>query len=196
MTAEEKRWSAIGICLNKILAPNLKNAINIEMQNWYNLLSRPPIEINNQDFQKHKITLPPSKFPLQYKNINGNDMRNSPLAYDYAVKDPLSLAKLFVQEMDVASITGFNETMDLVIALTLMVAASPFVDSGAAVHVRYLRYVKNEWAHGDFSVWNKAMFDSAMKEMQLLVESTNLSEAVKKEVCDELQHWKNKGVLF
>ena len=33
-SAGEKRWKTIGMCLNKILAPNLRKAIAVEFQSF------------------------------------------------------------------------------------------------------------------------------------------------------------------
>ena len=194
MSADEKRWSAIGTCLNKILAPTLRNALDIEFQNWYQHLTQPPIEIHKQVYGTHKKTLPPSTLFLQYKNINGNNVHKSSSAYDYAVNDHLSLARLFVQPF-MARFTGFNETMDISTLLSIMCEADPFVNCGAAVHAKDVRSeVRKLWAHSDFSIWTNATFNNAIEKMQRLVESTNLSSDVKKKVCDDLQCIKNKGM--
>ena len=106
---EERRWAVVGVCLTKVLAPALRNVLATELQNWYHLLCQAPVEIDKQVFPKYKKKLPPSKYMLKYENINNN---NATHAYDYAVKDPLSLAKLFVQPF-MAAFTGFDQTMDI-----------------------------------------------------------------------------------
>ena len=168
---------------------------DMEFQNWYWHLTKPPIEIDKQVFAKYLRKLPPSTFLLQYININGNKVHKSPRAYDYAVNDHLSLAKLFVRQSMANGCTGFNETMDLSTSLTIMCEAGPFVNCGAAVHAKDVRSeVRNLWAHSDFSIWTNATFNNAIEKMQRLVESTNLSSDVKKKVCDDLQCIKNKGM--
>jgi hypothetical protein len=192
-SAEERRYSAIGICLNKILASGLRKVIAEEFQDWYNILTQPPTEIYKQVFGSEIRKRPRSTFSLQYKNINGN-VHISPSEYDYAVKDPLSLAKLFVVP-SMAMFTGFDETMDLNAVLTVMIEADPFVKCGAAVLAKRVKSnVRNEWAHTELSMWTNDRFNQAMEEMQSLVKSTNLSDADKKEICDELQLWRDKGI--
>ena len=56
--------------------------------------------------------------------------------------------------------------------------------------------VRNEWAHSNFSKWTITMFNDAIKDMQCLVTNINLSADVEKEVCDNLEDWKNKGISF
>ena len=193
LSDEESRWVVIGICLAKVLSPTLRSTVATELQNWYNLLSQPPIEIHKQVPGKHKNTLPPSKFFLNYKNINGNDVHKlKTSAYDYAVKDPLSLARLFVRPF-MAKFTGFDDTMDLSALLSIMCEAAPFVKCGAAAQARNLKSkVRNCWAHCNFSKWTDSMFNDAIQEMQCLVRNINLLADVEKEVCDELEDWKNK----
>ena len=77
---EESRYVVIGICLTKVLSPTLRKVVNTELQSWYSLLCKPPVEIDKQVFGTHKRTLPPSKTSLQYKNINGNNACKSPSA--------------------------------------------------------------------------------------------------------------------
>jgi len=38
------------------------------------------------------------------------------------------------------------------------------------------------------------MFNDAIRDMQCLVKNINLSADVEKEVCDNLEDWKNKGI--
>ena len=138
LSDEESRWVVIGICLTKVLTPTLRNVVAAELQKWYNLLSQPPTEIHKQVYGTHKKTLPPSKHCLQYKNINGNNVHKSPSAYDYAVNDHLSLARLFVQPF-MAKFTGFDDTMDLSALLSIMCEADPFLKCGAVAHARNVR---------------------------------------------------------
>ena len=144
---------------------------------------------------KELKTLEPSKFSLQYKNINNNAHSGSPSEYDYAVKDPLSLAKLFVFPF-MAKFTGFDETMDLLAALNIMVQAPPFVDCGASVYAHNVREYRNEWEQSEYPRWTNDKFNNAIEEMQSLVKNTNLPDAVKKKVCGELQRCENKGITI
>ncbi len=190
---EERRWTVVGVCLTKVLTPTLRKVVDNELQKWYNILSQPPDDIHKQVFTKYKKKLPRSKGLLQYKNINGNNVHKSPSAYDYAVKDHLSLAKLLVLPF-MAKFTGFDQTMDLSAVLAVMCGADPFVHSGAAVHAEKVRSkIRNEWAHCDFSKWTKPMFNAAIQDLQCLVKNINLSAADEKEVCDDLEAWKTKG---
>ena len=115
ITDDQRRWVVIGICLNKLLTPLLRNVLAKEILGWYNqlcLLSSK--QINIQIYKKHIKTLPSSTIKLNYGNINKNydNHKLTYNAYDYNVKDPESTAKLFVQPF-MGKFSGFNQTMDL-----------------------------------------------------------------------------------
>ena len=189
---EERRWAVVGVCLTKVLTPPLRNFLACELQKWFNVLCQPPDEIDKQVFSKYKKTLPPSTLSLKYENINNNKIRKSFRAYDYAVKDHLSLAKLFVQPF-MSMFTGFDQTMDMSAVLSVMCEATPF--SGAAVDAKTLRSdVRNKWAHCNFSEWTEPDFNDAFQKMESLVKKMNLPAADKKKLCDDMDSWKTKGL--
>ena len=191
---EERRWAVVGVCINKVLTPQLRNILATEIQNWYHLLCQPPDEINKQVFHKHKKKLPPSTFPLKYENINNNNVHKSPKVYDFKVKDPLSLAKLFVQPF-MAKFTAFDQTMDMSAVLAIMCEADPFVTSGAAGDAKTVRSnIRNKWAHCNFSDWTKTAFVDAFRDMHSLVKKMNLPPADEQALCDDLDSWKDKGI--
>ena len=192
---EEKRWSTIGICLNKILTPILRKAIAVEFQDWYECLTKPPIEIDKQDHERHRKSLPPPRYQLQYQRINGNNGRKPPSEFDYAVKDPVSCANLFLHHSTSVCFTGFDETMSLNAALSVMLNAKPFAECGLRSRAYDIsKNVKSAWAEGNFHEWTNDKFTSAIEEMQSFVESLKLSDEDKKEVCDELLRMKDKGI--
>ena len=193
ISVEERRWAVVGVCLNKVLTPPLRNVLESELQKWYHVLCQPPDDIDKQVFPKHKKAFPPSKLQLKYENINNNKIHKSSRAYDYTVKDHLSLAKLFVQPF-MAMFTGFDQTMDMSAVLTVMCEADPFVSSGAAVDAKTIRSdVRNKWAHCNFSEWTQPEFNDAFQKMEFLVKKMKLSAADEKTLCDDLDSWKNKG---
>ena len=191
---EERRWAVVGVCLAKVLTPALRNVLATELQNWYHLLCQAPVEIDKQVFSKYKKKLPPSKYMLEYKNIN-NNAGKSPHAYDYAVKDPLSLAKLFVQPF-MAACTGFDQTVDMSAVLAVMIEANPFVSSGVAADAKKVRSdIRNQWAHCDFTKWTVLKFNAAFQYMKSLVKKVKLSPADEKALCDDLDGWRDKGIV-
>ena len=195
LSDHEKRWIVVGICLTKVLAPVVRKVLKNEMRIWLHHLLKPPDEIDKQTFRTFKKKLPPSRLQLQYKNINNNNVHKSLSAYDYAVKDALSLTKLFVQPF-MAMFTGFNESMDMSAVLAVMCEADPFVTSGAAADAKNVRSdIRNKWAHCNFSDWTEPTFLAALKGMQSLAKKINLSSADEKALCDSLDDWKDKGTI-
>ena len=190
---EERRWVVIGICLTKVLTPALRDVLANEIPKWYQMLLQPPCEIDKQALGKHQKILPPSTLKLNYASINNNAAHKSPRTYDYAVKDPLSLAKLFMKPF-MANFTGFDQTMDASAVLSVMCEAQPFFASGATVIAKKVRSdIRNEWAHCNFSHWTKPNFKAALQSMESLIKLANFAPVEQKRFLDELDCWKNKG---
>ena len=122
---QQRRRMVVGICLTKVLTPVLRALLDNKMPESYESLIQAPHKINKQTFTKHIKKYPPhSKFNFNYKSINNNSSRK-PTSYDYAVKDPISLAMLFVQPF-MAKFIGFDETMDTSAVLSVVAEAHPF----------------------------------------------------------------------
>ena len=187
---DERRWVVIGVCLTKVLTPALRNILATEIPNWHQVLCQPPTEIDKQVYGRHKIQLNPSTLDLNYKNINNNHTLRSPHAFNYAVTDSLSLAKLFVLPF-MSKFTGFDQ-MDISAVLSVICEAAPFV--GAAAHAKTVRSdIRNEWAHCNFANWTEAKFVAAFQSMETLLKNVNLSPQDEQKLCDELNGWKDKG---
>jgi hypothetical protein len=188
---DERRWVVIGVCLTKVLTPALRNVLATEIPKWHQILCQSPTEIDKQVYGRHKIQLNPSTLDLNYKSINNNNACRSSRAFDYAIKDPLSLAKLFVQPF-MSKFTGFDKTMDISTVLSVICEAAPFV--GAAAHAKTLRSdIENEWAHCNFANWTEAKFKAAFQSMETLLKNVNLSPDDEQKLCDDLNSWKDKG---
>ena len=196
ITDDQRRWVVIGICLNKLLTPVLRTVLGQQIPLWYNNLCILPNPINKQTYKKHATKLPPSTVKLNYGNINKNDdnHKSTYSAYNYDVKDPESLAKLFVQPF-MAKFSGFDHTMDLSAALTLIAGTDPFLLSGAAAQANIVRsMVRNEWAHCDFSHWSEMNYDTGIQHIESLVKKLKLSSVDENDFVNELNNWKDKGV--
>ena len=190
ISKEEQHSLLVDIGLTKALAPALRKVVDAELGKWHKILCQPPDEIDKQNFAKHKKKLPPSNNQLHYKNINNNSIHKLASAYDYGVKDALSLAKLFVAP-HMAHFTGFDETMDLSALLTIIGEAAPFVSSGVAVEAKKVRsYVRNPWAHCNFS----ERINDSFEVIKCMAEKIDLPAADEKKVCDDLDFWKQTGI--
>ena len=174
-----------------MLTPALRNVLATEIPKWHQVLCQPPTEIDKQVFGGHQKKLHPSTLNLNYKSINNNDAIGSPRAFDYAVKDPLSLAKLFVKPF-MSKFTGFDQTMDISAVLSVICEAAPFV--GAAAHAKTVRSdIRNEWAHSNVKKWTDAKFNAAFQSMEALLKNVNLTPDDEQKLCDELNSWKGNA---
>ncbi len=193
---EERNWMIIGICLNKFLAPALIKVLGNEFSKWHQILVKPPINIDKQTFTNHVRKLPPSNRMLNYQCINNNVVHKSARVYDVAVKDPLSLAKLFVLPF-MARFTGFDHTMELPAVLSIIGEAQPFIVSGAAVLAKKVRSdVRNEWAHATFLRWTDHKFQSALDDIESLVKAVRLPTAEEKILLDNIDSFRKNGKYF
>ena len=193
ITDEEGRWIIIGICLNKVLTPSLRKVLGIEIPKWYQTLVKPPVEIDKQTPGKFVKNLSPSSIKLNYDSINNNTAHKSVKMYDYAVKDPLSLAKLFVKPF-MASFSGFDHTMDTSAVLSVMCEAKPLIACGADVLAKKVRSsVRNEWAHCDFSHWTELVFQTALNDIESLVKTVGLTKAEEQTFLDDIDNWRKNG---
>ncbi|XP_028408780.1 uncharacterized protein LOC114531345 [Dendronephthya gigantea] len=193
---DERRWVIVGICLNKVLTPLLRDVLGNEIPMWYQSLLPPPHEIDKQIFGRHKKNLAPSTLKLNYESINNNHTNHKSFVskYDYAVKDAVSLAKLFVKPF-MANFSGFDDTMDTSAALSLVAEAQPFHASGAGGTAKKIRSdVRNEWAHCDFAHWTDVVYQAALKDMETLINQLNLTHEEQKKTLDDLNGWKKKGL--
>jgi len=193
LTAEEKRWLVVGICLSKVLTPVLRKVIEKEMQQLYQKLLLPPTNIHSQTFASHSKCLPPSILRLNYININNNVMQASQHSYDYSVKDDISLAKLFVKPI-LASFTAFDESLDLSAALSILCGAPNFVFNGVDIAAMEVRSeVRNEWGHCKFTVWTEAHYNKCFQLMENLIKSLNLTLAFETKVLEDFKEWRKRG---
>ena len=179
----------IGVCLTKVLTPALRNVLATEIPKWHQVLCQLPTEIDKQVYGRHKIQLNPSTLDLNYKNINNNHVIRSPRSFDYAVKDPLSLAKLFVQPF-MSKFTGFSQTMDISAVLSVIGEAAPFIGAHAK---KVWSDIRNEWAHCNFTNWTETKSIAAFQSMESLLKNVNLSSEDEKKLCVKLNSWKDKG---
>ena len=102
----QKRWVVIGICLNRVLLPVLRDFVGQEIPKHYASL-KSARGIDTQLFGSH---LPQDRaFQLNYGSINNNwgNFKKKVRSYDYKVGTAEDLAKLYL-EPHMAKFTGTN----------------------------------------------------------------------------------------
>ena len=100
----QKRWVVIGICLNKLLLPILRNFVGQEIPKHYTSL-KGKYGIDTQVYGRHKTH--ERTFQLNYGSINNNwgNFKKKMRSYDYKVGTAEDLAKLYL-EPHMAKFTG------------------------------------------------------------------------------------------
>lgn len=193
LTAEEKRWLVVGICLSKVLTPAIRKVIEQELHQLYQNLIQPPTNIHSQTSTSHQKYLPPSTLRLNYVNINNNITQSSHHSYDYSVKDEVSVAKLFVKPF-MAGFTAFDESLDSSAALSILCGAPNFVFLGIDIIAMDVRNdVRNEWGHCKFATWTEAYYLHCFQLMENLIKRLKLPATFEAKVLEDFKEWRNRG---
>jgi hypothetical protein len=103
LSDDQKRWLVIGVGLNKVLLPILRDFLKPKMQDHYSDLKT----TKHIDRQTHPGKLSKDgKCSLNYGSINNNQGKKAAL-YDYNVTSAIDLAKLYLQPF-MAKFSGEN----------------------------------------------------------------------------------------
>ena len=196
---DENRWLVVGLAINKVVVPQTAQFVGCVMCDVHTHLTN----TNNVNQQSHTSHLthyhaktPNCKFPsqqLHYENINSNASthKKNSARYDYAVRCPFDLAKLFLkpymaksnslQECDFSALAGIIREVD----------DSPCNDVLKTVRkeAKDVNELRNMWAHCTFSEWDKAQYRKSFAVMKSLISQLNVTPAVFKELDD----WETNG---
>ena len=188
---EQRRWLVVGIALQNVLTPCLRDKIQNEMTPFYQHMVR-NFGLDKQTYAAHQKTIPPSTVELNYGSINNNAASGRKARkYDYSVKDEVSLAKLFMKPFMV-HFNAFDSSFDTSAALALLCGAPPFTAVKPFADV-VRSVVRNEWAHCDFAAWTEAHYDNCFDLMEALVTNLCFPIADETRILDELRLWKTQG---
>lgn len=207
---EEQRMLCVQVCLNKIVAPVLRDYVKQGMDKHYTSLDgqlkalTPPCSLSTLTYPSPTSDpgLRPIIKSLKFGNINGNfDVHGGDKTmYDYKVSSPVDLAKLYLPNY-LAKFSAFDTSLDMSAILRLLGEKSlaPIFSSSSPViciqsiadDVRH--NVRNMTAHFDPCVWTKTVFEECFEKMEDLVKSIVLPAALQKTKLDELSEWKTDG---
>ena len=196
MTDNQKRWLVIGIALNKILVPQIRPFVELEVDKEYNNL-KTSHNIHTQSTCGRLQRWPARKF-LKYENINGNSLhpklpggKYNISLFDCRVLSHIDFAKLYVENFMVKFNT-FDDHCDASAVLTLLGGVpvfSPAVQAAASD----VRNSRNDWAHCVFSKWDPVKFLESFVKMEHLVRVMALPAADEAKLLGELKDWETKG---
>ena len=193
LSENQKRWIVTGICLNKVITPQLRKYIDPHMLTCYDNFKKFN-KIHTQTYPTHLKTDGPKK--LNYEAINNNQKhgRNVRL-FDYKVTSHVDMAKLYLQTF-MAKFSAFDESCDTSAVLGLLCAVPNFNAAIQATAQDVRATVRNEWAHCNFADWNEFRFLDAFQKMEALVRSLGLPKNDTDGIVDELNDWMGKGTYY
>ena len=149
-------------------------------------------KLDRQTFGQHKERLGVVK--LNYKSVNNNkDIKcpNPSSQYDFEVKDPVSLAKLFM-EPRMAKFSAFDDEFEASATLAVLTGVEEFEEDVRRVSGTLNAVVRVPWAHPVFRVWTEEKYEECFWTMKLLVERLFQDEDQKR-ILDKLKFWKTQG---
>ena len=203
---EEKRWTVVGIAMNKVAAPVLRDAVKQGMDtNYANLdshcqLLHPPCTLKT--LTHGVVRADPILKNLKFQNINNNDhlygKRYS--SYSYSINDSIDLAKLYLPDY-LAQFSAFDDSLDMTAILRLLGLKSYMPTAVFSPHSQALAddvkdNVRNKWGHVDVTEWTDALFNDCFDKLKTLVRSLGLTADVEKKALDQLYDWQTKGHIL
>jgi len=203
MSDEEKRWLVVGIVMNKVAAPVLRDFIKQGMDthcanNTYCHGLTTHCALNTLTY--HLVNADPNLRRLKFQNINNNlnNHGNHKNLYNYNVNSSVDLAKLFLPDY-LAKFSGFDESLDMSAILRLLGFNNPVPIfhspsnriQSSADDVR--ENVRNKWGHCNVTDWTEVLFNDCFSKLEKLVKSLGLTGGVEKTTLDQLSDWQTKG---
>ena len=198
---EEKRWIVVGIAMNKVVAPVLRDVIKAEMDTHYD------------DLDKHltpSCTLKTLTYPyantdphlnkLKFQNVNNNSVlhSNDKKSYCFTINSSVDLDKIYLPN-HLAMFSAFDESMDMTAILNLLGisyyqpnAIFSALTQTTADDVR--KNVRNKRGHFDVIEWSETFFDDCFVQLEALVRSLDLNAEKDKKTLADLYERQTKGI--
>ena len=203
---EEKRWIVVGIAMNKVAAPVLRDAVKQGIDtNYANLdrycqhMSRP---CTLKTLNHGGVRADPIFKNLKFQNINNNHLIHRVCNYTFNINSSVDLAKLYLPGY-LAQFSGFDDSLDMTAILRLL-GFRNYMQIPAAVFSPHIQAsaddvrenVRNKWGHVDVTEWTDALFNDSFDKLKTLVRSLGLTAGVEKNTMDQLDDWQTKGYLL
>ncbi|XP_063403668.1 uncharacterized protein LOC134687361 [Mytilus trossulus] len=197
---EKKRWLIVGICLNSIVAPALRQYVAAVINRLYSSMKLSH-SIHTQVFPNHLKKYLPTNRDLNYEAVNNN--KNIPYirgkkdfpSYNYDIQNGVDFSKLFLVT-HMAHFTGFDHTCDSSALLGLLINIDKFPPNVKKVAEKIRSDIRNPWAHCDFTEWDSIKYLSSFQMMHQLIKNLTLSARDENSILGELQIWESNGIQF
>ena len=208
---EEKRWLVVGIAMNKVAAPALRDFIKQGMDthyanNTYCHGLATPCTLKTLTY--HQVNTYPCFKHLKFQNINNNlqlyGMKTKDLKkYNYNINSSVDLARLFLPDY-LAEFSGFDDSLDMSAILRLLGFNNPapiFHSPNPLISIPLSadcvrENVRNTWGHCNVTDWTEVFFNDCFSKLKTLVRSLGMTSAVEKMVLDQLSDWETKGKYY
>ena len=203
---EEKRWLVVGIAMNKVAAPVLRDFIKQGMDTHYANLDiycsglTTPCTLTTLTY--HHVRTDPSFKHFKFQNVNNNlhlhgKHKNR---YNYNINSSVVLAKLFLPDY-LAEFSAFDESLDMSAILRLLGFNNPvpiFHSPNPLISIQasaddVRENVRNKWGHCDVTDWTEVFFNDCFSKLETLVKSLGLTGGMENTTLDHLSDWKTKG---
>ncbi|XP_063412588.1 uncharacterized protein LOC134695295 [Mytilus trossulus] len=191
-----KRWLVVGICLHTIISPVLRTFVLPVVTKLCYSLTRLK-KVHQQIYGSHLKRYAPTNTILNYEAINNNktSFGRTKALYDYKIKSPVDLSKLFLQT-HMAHFTAFDDSCDSSALLGIIVNIDRFpvvIQSDA----KLLRSnIRNPWSHCDFTEWTATKYTDSFNLMRQLISNLKLSHTEENRILVELNRWASNGHAF
>ena len=202
---EEKRWIVVGIAMNKVAAPVLRDFIKQGIDTHYanntychGVTTPCPLKTLNY----HHVNTDANLKRLKFQNINNNfnNHGNHKNLYNYNVNSSVDLAKLFLPEY-LAEFAGFDKSLDFSAILRLLGFSNPapiFHSPISSIPIQLSaddvrENVRNKWGHFNVTDWTEVFFNDCFSKLKTLVRSLGLILGTEKMALDQLSDWETKG---
>ena len=198
---EERRWIVVGIVINKVAAPVLRDFVKQGMDTHYAKLDTycsgltTPCTLKTLTY--HHVNTDPSFQHFKFQNINNNlhlHGKHKNL-YNYNINSSVDLAKLFLPDY-LAEFSAFDESLDMSAILRLLGynKPAPIFHSSIQTSADDVREnVRNKWGHCNVTDWTEVLFNDCFSKLETLARSLGLTGAVEKNTLDQLSDWQTKG---
>ncbi|XP_078352091.1 uncharacterized protein LOC144636768 [Oculina patagonica] len=206
VSEEEKRWLVVGIAMNNVAAPVLRDFIKQGMDTSYANLDiycrslTPHCTLKTLTY--HHVNTDPGFKHLKFQNVNNNVHSHGKhkKLYNYNINSSVDLAKLFLPDY-LAEFSAFDESLDMSAILRLLGFNNPapiFHSPDPLISIQnsaddVRENVRNKWGHCNVTDWTEVLFNDCFSKLETLVRSLGLTGGREKANLDQLSDWKTKG---
>lgn len=206
LSAEDKRWIVVGIAMNKVTVPVLRDKVKKGMDTMYaelesycrhHLTPRCTLKTLNHDLVHRDSILS----WLKFENINNNYElpEENYVSYNFNILNgSIDLAKLYLPFEVARQFSAFDESMDMTPILHLLEFRHykprwMFSRRTQALAKDVKDNVRNKWGHFNGTEWTDVLFNDCFDKLKNLVKSLPLEPSVKQKTLDQLDDWQRKG---